>query len=200
MTSAGQYAGYIEVQALELFTPECSLVFVNIYHPDKYPINYDSFDEICNTQADHVIMLGDFNTKSPTWRSKDSGANGQQVEDILIDLRLTIINSGQMTYIPRTTDTESLLDLTAVSHEISHICKRRVLESAMSDYRPIIIALNMRIEVPDQSRRSWNFRKTHWTAFTSLFYDLCKNESRNGTECLEAIILNFTKSITKATK
>ncbi|GFU30641.1 hypothetical protein NPIL_468681 [Nephila pilipes] len=61
------------------------------------------------------------NAKSPTSRSKDLDANGQQVDDILM-------------YLSRTTGTESPLDLTTVSHEIPHLCNWIVMESMMSDH------------------------------------------------------------------
>jgi hypothetical protein len=42
---------------------------INAYHPDKNEIDTDLLHNQLSNQCDHKILLGDFNSKSPSWGS-----------------------------------------------------------------------------------------------------------------------------------
>ncbi|KAG8198622.1 hypothetical protein JTE90_026519 [Oedothorax gibbosus] len=89
--------GSTEIQAVEVFLPRQTFTLINVYHPDNSDINIETLGNIPLDPSDFVIMLGDFNAKSPTWGSHVLDEKGKQMEDLLTDLNLLTLNDGQST-------------------------------------------------------------------------------------------------------
>lgn len=128
-------------------------------------------------------MLEDFNTKRPTWSLPTIDTKKQQVEDMPIDLVLTIINDKQNTYLSRTTVTETSLDITDVSFNIVNKCIWTVLNNVVSIPHFIITKLTIHFGTKeDQKRGLATFEGEFYSLlrlgeFYSIFDDLSSIES-----------------------
>ncbi|GIY26522.1 reverse transcriptase domain-containing protein [Caerostris darwini] len=184
-----------EAQSINILLPEHTITVINAYHPDTAPIDTLFFQDL---QAETKIIFGDLNTKSPFWGNNLLDAKGKQIEDLIDDLNLTILNTGEITFVSKTNGTASALDITAISYLSADKTRRRVLESAINDYYSVLTSFSMDQDSPVQVKRSWNYRKANWDGFTQELEKLCSNlpEQYN----LEELISLFTRNIRNAAK
>ncbi|GFV23208.1 reverse transcriptase domain-containing protein [Trichonephila clavipes] len=162
-----------EVQAITVLLPQQEVTIINTYHPDNSDINLDLLNTLLDIKSDTKILLGDLNAKSPSWGSRTLDLKGSQIEDLLCDNDLSILNDKRSTYLSKTNDTTSALDITAINHQTASQATWKILKSAISDHFPIITSINQRVDGTIQSKRSWNFRKANWRKFTSELEMLC---------------------------
>ncbi|GIY05120.1 piggyBac transposable element-derived protein 4 [Caerostris darwini] len=85
---------------------------INAYHPDTTPIDTVFLQDLASTTAETKILFGDINAKSPSWGKNLLDATGKPIED----RNLTILNTGEITFVSKTNGTASALDITAISY------------------------------------------------------------------------------------
>ncbi|GFV41942.1 hypothetical protein TNCV_4140491 [Trichonephila clavipes] len=72
--------------------------------------------DLASTSADTKMILGDFNARGSSWGCKILDSKGNQLEDLADDLNLTILNTGENTYVSKTNGAASALDISAISY------------------------------------------------------------------------------------
>jgi len=187
-----------EAQAINILLPEHTITLVNVYHPDNSPIDTNLLKNLANTTAEAKIILGDLNAKSPSWGCNVLNSNGIHLEDLTVDLNMTILNTGANTFVSRTNGTASALDITAISHNYADKSHWKVLKSAISDHYPVLTTIQMNLDCPPQHKRSWNFRKANWEGFKHELECLCSKTSESDN--LEKLLSAFTCHIQTAAK
>ncbi|GFX23769.1 reverse transcriptase domain-containing protein [Trichonephila clavipes] len=160
-----------EAQAINILLPNHTITLVNVYHPDNSPIDTNILQDLASTSADTKMILGDFNARSPSWGCEILDSKGDQLEDLADDLNLTILNTGENTYVSKTNGTASALDISAISYAS---------------------------EPTTQEKRSWNFRKANWDGFTQELENLCSDLPKHNDA--EKLLCLFTSCIQKAAK
>ncbi|GFX01385.1 hypothetical protein TNCV_4736261 [Trichonephila clavipes] len=128
----------------------------------------------------HTIMLGD------------------QLEDLADDLNLTILNTGENTYVSKTNGTASALDISAISYASANNAHWKVLDAAISDHFPVLTTLPIVQEPTTQEKLSWNFRKANWNGFTQELENLCSDLPKHNDA--EKLLRLFTNCFQKAAK
>lgn len=187
-----------EAQAINILLPKLTITIVNAYHPDDSPINTNLLQSLADTTAEAKIILGDLNAKSPSWGCTVLNSKGSQLDDLTDDLNLTVLNTGENTYVSRTNGTASALDITAISQNFADKSHWQVLKSAISDHYPILTTIKTNLECVPQQKRSWNFRRAHWEDFEHEMEHLCSASPES--EDLEKLLTAFTRNIQIAAK
>ncbi|GIY51512.1 reverse transcriptase domain-containing protein [Caerostris darwini] len=183
-----------EAQSINILLPEHTITVINAYDPDTAPIDTLFLQDLAETK----ILFGDLNAKSPFWGNNLLDAKGKQIEDLIDDLNLTILNTGEITFVSKTNGTASALDITAISYLSADKTRRRVLESAINDHYSVLTSFSMNRDSPVQVKRSWNFRKANWDGFTQELENLCSNLPEQYD--LEELLSLFTRNIRNAAK
>ncbi|GFU29248.1 putative RNA-directed DNA polymerase [Trichonephila clavipes] len=187
-----------EAHGINILLPNHTITLVNVYHPDNSPIDINILQDLASTSADTIMILGDFNTRSPSWGCKILDSNGDQLEDLADYLNLTILNTGENTYVLKTNGTASALDISAISYASANNAHWKVLDAAISDHFPILTTLLIVQEPTTQEKRSWNFRKASWDGFTQELESLCSDLPKHNDA--EKLLRLFTSCIQKAAK
>ncbi|GIY04786.1 uncharacterized protein CDAR_248481 [Caerostris darwini] len=186
-----------EAQAINILLPEHTITVINAYHPDTAPIDTLFLQDLSSTTAETKIIFGDLNVKSPSWGNNLLDAKRKQIEDLIDDLNLTILNTGEITFVSKTNGTASALDITAISYLSADKTRWRVLESAISDHYPVL-TFSMDQDSPVQVKLPWNSRKANWNGFTQELENLCSNLPEQYD--LEKHLSLFTRNIRNAAK
>ncbi|GFW17136.1 transposable element Tc3 transposase [Trichonephila clavipes] len=187
-----------EAQAINILLPNHTITLVNVYHLDNSPIDTNILQDLASTSADTKTILGDFNARSPSWGCKILDSKGDQLEDLAVDLNLSILNTGENTYVSKTNGTASALDISAISYASANSAHWKVLDDAISDDFPVLTTLPIVQEPTTQEKWSWNFRKVNWDGFTQELENLCFDLPKHNDA--EKLLRLFTSCIQKAAK
>ncbi|KAF8792183.1 hypothetical protein HNY73_003816 [Argiope bruennichi] len=90
-----------EAQAINIFLPRHAITLVNAYHHDDSPIDTNLPQSLADTTAETRIILGDLKAKSPSWGCNVLNSKGIQLDDLVDELNMTILNTGENTYVSR---------------------------------------------------------------------------------------------------
>ena len=148
------------------------------------------------TTAD-CIVVGDFNSHSPSWGYKDLDTKGEELEDWQIYNTLHLLNrpDDPPTFFPRAWKTTTHPDLAFVTSNISRGTERKVLEQLVtSDHKPVLIEIQVsepRVESDTLPR--WNNKKADWTKFSLL-----TNRYTTGINCKTIKTDKSAKALTTA--
>ncbi|GFS79785.1 reverse transcriptase domain-containing protein [Trichonephila clavipes] len=153
-----------EAQVINLSLPNCTIIIVNVYHPDNSNINTDLFKKLSSSSSAIKIILGNLNAKNLTWGCSQLHSKGEQFEDLPINLNLSTLNTGDNTYVSKTKETSSAIDITAIGLPHHGIAKWRVIKSVISDHFPIVTKLSLEVGSVSQLKMSRNFRKKNVTS------------------------------------
>ncbi|GFV00990.1 hypothetical protein TNCV_4288191 [Trichonephila clavipes] len=79
-------------------------------------LNENNIQDLAFISADTQMILGDINARSPSWGCKILDSKGDKLVDLADDINLTILNTGENTYVSKTNDIASALDISAISY------------------------------------------------------------------------------------
>ena len=183
---------------MRLFLANQELLIYNIYSP---PDKQLQLHDIKPTNSDWIIV-GDFNSHSPSWGYADLDAKGEELEHWMITNQLVLINhpDDPPTFYSRVWRTTSTPDLGLATDDIHKIANRTVCpQLGGSDHRPVIISLKKDTSEPKKNRPpTWNYKKAKWDLFTgsmerkALTIQIGTNANEN--------IKSFNKIILEAAK
>ncbi|GBO42074.1 hypothetical protein AVEN_124522-1 [Araneus ventricosus] len=139
---------------------EKSILVISCYGPPKKNINeLQELDECLLFQHDHVLLTGDFNSKSPLWGGSIEDERGRQLLEFILSKGLAIANEEDS---PPTFDGEqgmSWVDITVCDPGLlQDIFKWKVdAEPSCSDHHSISFTLYNSLK-PNRSARRFNLR------------------------------------------
>ena len=88
-----------------------------IYHPPSTAIDTGSFQRFFGIKDS--IIVGDFNSHSTLWGSPLTKNNGKIIEKLLEQYDLSVLNTGEDTYVKPNSEGYSHLDLTIVPTDLA---------------------------------------------------------------------------------
>ena len=144
-----------------------NLTICNIYSPPNKMIQLP----VPSTNQTDWIIVGDFNSHSPSWGYKDLNSKGEEVEDWIITNNLILINksSDPPTFFSRAWQTTSCPDLAIATDSIQKITEREVCSQlGGSDHKPVILTLKKQVSRQSKFPPSWNYKKANWSLYKSL--------------------------------
>ena len=137
----------------------------NYYCPSTRKLN---LQEIQILNSNHIIV-GDFNSHSPSWGYPSLDSRGEEVEEWITDNTLVLINrpEDEPTFFSRVWRTESSPDIAIATEDIQRTSERKVTNQlGGSDHKPVIIMLQeTHSPSPRKKMASWNYKKANWSLF-----------------------------------
>ena len=192
---------YLESLAVKLiFSDTEHMTVVNCYAPPgkdkelklhKIPV-----------QENKLLIMGDFNGRSPSWGYEDRNARGENIEDWMLDSKLVLINSpdDKPTCLSRAWNTTSHPDLAMATEDVEKQCTKTVEDQlGGSDHRPILIHVKSS-KPPHTARKtpSWNYKKANWSKYAELTDKFTDNAGISENVCLDQNVSSLTSAIMKA--
>ena len=113
-----------EYITVKLILPDRNLTMCNLYSPPNKAINL----QILQPNSEDWMVVGDFNSHSPSWGYPNLDAKGEEVEHWIVSNRLVLINAptDPPTFYSRVWKTTSTPDIAIVTDNIQKIAKREV--------------------------------------------------------------------------
>ena len=125
---------------MKLILPDRNLTICNLYSPPNKAINL----QILQPNSEDWMIVGDFNSHSPSWGYPSINAKGEEVEHWIVSNRLVLINTptDPPTFYSRVWKTNSTPDIAIATDNIQKIARREVSEQlGGSDHKPVILTL-----------------------------------------------------------
>jgi len=163
-----QDTGESEIVGVQLKLPDRTLVVYNCYAPPDKALML----QVAEIPEEDCVVLGDFNSHSPSWGYRDLDAKGEELEDWQTFNKLHLLNKPDdpPTFYSRAWKTTSHPDLTFATNNIMRGATRQVLpQLATSDHKPIKISVQ--VEQPGITTSTlprWNYKKADWAKFSAL--------------------------------
>ena len=161
-----------------IISDDVTITVFNLYSPPDRQIELDSIEP----GSTDWIILGDFNSHSPSWGYTDLDSKGEEVENWVIANQLVLINHPEdpPSFYSRAWRTCSTPDLAIATDDLQGASDREICpQLGGSDHKPVIIHLSQR--VPDTHTPylppSWNYKKADWTLFKTLTDTECSKIS-----------------------
>ena len=130
-----------EIQCIKI-KDKREITLFNCYCPPGKQLNLDKMA----IPPERCIVLGDFNSHSPSWGYPDLDLRGEEIENWQIENRLLLLNhpDDQPTFYSRRWRSTTTPDLGFSTDDIEKSTSRTVLDQlAGSDHRPILIRMQL---------------------------------------------------------
>ena len=111
--------------SIKIKTSTRELKIINLYFPPHIPIDIDTIKPIFN--GNNNIICGDLNATCTLWGAPTTNARGKQLEAAIDELGLTVLNTGEGTFL-KNDGTYSHLDVGIASGNIAIECHWEILQ------------------------------------------------------------------------
>ena len=196
-----------EIQGISTIINENKFTIYNCYSPQNKNLNLDRI----HIENSRCLVLGDFNSHSPSWGYDNLDRRGEEIEDWMMETKLQLIydENDADTYFSRAWRTTSSPDLTFASEDLEYKIKREVEpQLGGSDHKPISITIqDGQKNKQNYALPRWNYKKARWTDFQRLTDQYTKKincKSRNvdqkAKELTEAILKAANESIPRGAR
>ena len=195
-STANSGTEYITVR---IVLPKKEIIVQNIYCPSDRDIETNYF-----ASSENSIIMGDFNSHSPSWGYDSMDNRGEIIEDWLIENNFILLNKpdDDPTFWSRAWKKTSTPDLCFASENLQKLSSRTVSDQlGGSDHRPVLIKLHDQPTGRSFCKEpSWNFKKANWTKFEMLTEIICKENPFIDSMDIHKNVENFTSGILEAAK
>ena len=147
-------------------------------------------------ETDKIIIGGDFNAHHPLWGSKNCTASSMRFVNNILQSNFIILNDKTPTRIDPGNKTETCIDLTLISNNISNAkWQTQIHKPQLSDHVPIIIKIPLDSNKDENLYHfTWNLNsKNKWNKFQKLLKN--KLEKLNDTNDINKYAQNINKTI-----
>ena len=195
--SESEYEGTEHI-TVKVILPNSEITVVNCYCTSSKDLKMQQIP----VQEKGLLILGDFNSHSPSWGYDTMDSRGEQVEDWMIENWLTLVNKpdDEPTCFSRAWKTTSHPDLAIATDDLHRVCVKSVEDQlGGSDHRPILYRLETQ-DQPETPRReaSWNYKKADWNKFAELTDKFCRDADISEQNNINYNAASFTTAILKA--
>ncbi|CAH1963612.1 unnamed protein product [Acanthoscelides obtectus] len=172
------FSSDIQMCGIELIISNDRLSFFSLYCPPNSTTIASDWENIFSQLNNTGIIGGDFNAHHNIWGSYKTNQKGHQIADILSDIDIILLNTGQPTRFSQ--NNNSAIDLTFSSPNLAIQCTWYTLGDTMgSDHFPIIIEIERKISRSDTDfygpKLKWNLKKANWNLYNHTAYIFFNN-------------------------
>nr|KAG5710959.1 hypothetical protein BaRGS_013693 [Batillaria attramentaria] len=187
----------LEHQTVKLLLPGGDMHVTNCYSPPSTPLGLHHV----NIHSTRHLVVGDFNSHSPSWGYATMDARGEDLEDWMMEKQLTLINQpdDKPTCYSRAWKTLSTPDVAMATDDIHRITTRTVqTQLGGSDHLPVILNISTEGCRTHSMRPSWNLKRANWEHFSHKT-DTLTNAVEESADLNKNVKL-FTTAILQAAK
>ena len=188
-----------EYITVKLIPPDRNLTICNLYSLPNKAINL----QILQPNSEDWMIVGDFNSHSPSWGYPSINAKGEEVEHWIVSSCLVFINTptDPPTFYSKVWKTTSTPDIAIATDNIQKTAKREVSEQlGGSDHKPVILTLAKQVNTSaGKMPPSWNYKKADWKRFRELT-DIYTKLITFSKHSVSKNAFNFNSAVLKATK
>ena len=187
----------IEMQGIKFAKTKLQYTLFNCYCPPTEPLKLETIA----LQDEKCIVVGDFNSHSPSWGYQNLDARGEEVENWITENKLQLIYDEESpdTFFSRAWKTTSNPDLIFVTEDLVSQTTREVNDQlAGSDHRPVSVRINEELTHTENSTvPRWNYKKANWGKFSNLTDTMTKNIKCRSKK-IDKSAKEFTDAVLKA--
>ncbi|KAL4121228.1 hypothetical protein QTP88_013784 [Uroleucon formosanum] len=148
------------------------------YLPSSSNIPVNLWQDLFTIVTQNTLLCGDFNAFHPAWGSDLSSHRGNLIYNTINSLDLCILNDGSPTHVGRPGSSNSAIDLSFCSSDISwYLSWHSLSEPHGSDHIPIIVTAkinrlshftkrSVNLDTAVNIHSSFNFNKANWSSFS----------------------------------
>ena len=183
---------------VKIILPNSEVTIVNCYCPPDKNLGLHHIP----TSEKELLILGDFNSHSPSWGYDNFNNRGEQIEDWLTENQLILINKpdDKPTHFSRAWKSTSHPDLGIATDDIHKTIEKSVEgQLGGSDHLPIIYRIET-TDPPEIPRRgaSWNYKKADWKKFAEMTNKFSEEAKINKEKNLNENVAALTDAILRA--
>ena len=187
-----------EVLGIKLIFEGKPLSMYNLYSPPPKALHLHAIQP----EEERWIIMGDFNSHSPSWGYPDLDPKGDEMEDWIITNQMALINRPDepYTYYSRAWRKTSCPDLAIATDDVAKISDCHVEQQlGGSNHKPVLLVIKQDLR---QARRklcpSWNYKRVIWPEFR--LNKAADENSRNQKHHLHEKVNLFTEATLSAAK
>ena len=188
-----------EVLGIKLILEGNPLSIYNLYSPPPKALRLHAIQP----EEERWIIMGDFNSHSPSWGYPDLDAKGDEVEDWIITNQMVLINRPDEphTYYSRAWRKTSCPDIAIATDDVAKTTKRHVEQQlGGSDHKPVLLVIKQDLrEAGRKPFPSWNYKRANWPEFRKKADEHCRNQMMEQHH-LNGKVKLFTEAILSAAK
>nr|KAG5714784.1 hypothetical protein BaRGS_000272 [Batillaria attramentaria] len=187
----------LEHHTVKLLLPSGDLLITNCYSPPASVLGLHNV----KLEASRHLVVGDFNSHSPSWGYEELDSRGEEVEDWMMENQIVLINKpdDKPTSYSRAWKTSSTPDLAIATDDIHRLSTRAVsTQLGGSDHLPVTITISSIGCTEHNMAPSWNLKRAKWTTFREKADHLCKDISQS--QHLNKNVQLFSDAVLQAAK
>ncbi|GFW69618.1 RNA-directed DNA polymerase from mobile element jockey [Trichonephila clavipes] len=162
------------LEYLGIHSKDRTITIKNLYHP---PSSQHLDTNMMEGLFDYnIIILGDFNAKNITWGSTITTARDLELSNLVNNKAFLCLNDGIHTFLSNNYGSTDVLDLTFISPCLFPYSSWRVLDNIGSNYLPILIEIDLKVNCTGVKNIRWNFKKADWSLFENIPNNLISQE------------------------
>ena len=189
--------GQAEITGVDVYVQEKPIRIYNVYCPPDRDLSLNTMD----ITQENCLVLGDFNSHSPSWGYTEMNARGEEVEDWQIDTKLHLLNDPEdpPTYFSRRWLTSTTPDLAFITNNLLPGTERTVLKQlGGSDHKPVKITMDLNYHPEDcNTLPRWNYQKAKWDDYAILTDEYADKINTRKKDCNE-MVKEFNKAVLTA--
>lgn len=140
----------------------------NIYLPPDENFTFVDLENLINQIPPPIILAGDVNSYHTRWGSRSTNGRGRLLEGIIDRFQLTLLNTGEPTYLSSSYGTFSAIDIAISSPSLfPQLTWTPLTDLYGSDHYPIIINIAF-LTIPSNRKSNWIINKADWDKFSLL--------------------------------
>ena len=151
-----------EILGIKMMFEGNPLSIYNLYSPPPKALHRHAIQ----LEEEIWIIMGDFNSHSPSWGYPDLDPKGDEVEDWIITSQMVLINRPDEphTYYPRVWRKTRCPDLEIATDDVAKITERHVEQQlGRSDHKPVLLVIKQDLR---KARRKlcprWHYKRANF--------------------------------------
>ena len=156
-----------EILGIKVMFEDNPLSIYNLYSPPPKALHLHAIQ----LEEERSIIMGDFNSQSPSWGHPDLDPKGDKVEDWIITSQMVLINRPDEphTYYSRAWRKTSCPDLAIATDNVAKITERHVEQQlGGSDHKQVLVIKQDLRQARRKLCPNWNYKRANWPEFCFL--------------------------------
>jgi ribonuclease HI len=188
----------LKAVAVRIKAPK-EMTICSIYiSPRENPSRRD-YEHLISQLPAPFLLAGDFNARSRIWSEENSCTKGKVIENLLSNLDLSVMNTGENTHFSTAYGSYSAIDLSIITPSLFNDLNWHVYNDlCSSDHYPIILTF-LANQTAKNKRKRWKIHRANWSEFQEHVDDFIFDKKPSSIrEITEILLFAAQKAIPKS--